>query len=495
MSAKKSTSTKIGELFSFGRYGLSIPKAKEALEYYSSNNKTPTEWLSKDSKIPIFIDTNILLKLYKISKENRSEMLSFLEQNKNRIFICGQIGQEYLKHRCAEIKHYSQTIIDLQKEVLSIVDKIKGVPIRKAWESLLKNEILKDDMPKSYEILNKLWKLFNDAIRELESVDLYDSLNESIKNEGESLISDFQYEYNDPILDIISSLNHLDGLSEEEDLYTKNLYDTLLNEYKTNNSNEDYSFPGSGDDKKLKYGRPAHGDLAIFHEMLRYAKDANTDSIFVTLDVTKGDWVRRNGMPFIHYIYSIFNLTGHMIYICSERDFPMSFDSVSGDKNKDEHADDDIEEVVEQTIDAMKASNEGQIENDQELSASSLNHNDQCANQSEILGITFKEKQQTTSSKRYISSGYREIDQDSFISELRMAIDWAKNYGAGYVNKYLFIYKILRNHHYDYNSSNKIMEQLLKAGKIILHKEEHDGREMECLDIMTSEIVPISNKH
>lgn len=310
MSAKKSTSTKIGELFSFGRYGLSIPKAKEALEYYSSNNKTPTEWLSKDSKIPIFIDTNILLKLYKISKENRSEMLSFLEQNKNRIFICGQIGQEYLKHRCAEIKHYSQTIIDLQKEVLSIVDKIKGVPIRKAWESLLKNEILKDDMPKSYEILNNLWKLFNDAIRKLESVDLYDSLNESIKNEGESLISDFQYEYNDPILDIISSLNHLDGLSEEEDLYTKKLYDTLLNEYKTNNSNEDYSFPSSGDDKKLKYGRPAHGDLAIFHEMLRYAKDANTDSIFVTLDVTKGDWVRRNGMPFIHYIYSIFNLTG-----------------------------------------------------------------------------------------------------------------------------------------------------------------------------------------
>lgn len=485
-------SSKICSSFCFCRYGLSVPKAQEALEYYSANKKSVAEWQSKESTTPIFIDTNVLLKLYKISKDNRTEMLTFLQQNKDRIYICGQVGQEYLKHRCSEIKHYASTITNLQAEIKALIEKIKGVQVKSSLGSLLNNDILQDDMPQSYEILRDIIALYNDTIRPLESTELFDRLNNVVGEEGTSLISDFQYEYDDPILKVVASLKHLNGLSPEEDSYTKKLYDILLSEYKENKSNEDFSFPGSGDNKKLKYSRPAHGDLTIFHEMLQFIKAVNTDSIFVTLDVTKGDWLRHDGSPFIHYIYSIFNLTGHMIYICSEKDFPMSFDSISGEKDKDEHADDDIEEIfVPEQEDSAELNESPIVENcptkSTETSQEPSNNVSEGASLDEVGGLTTA---QTT--KRYTSSGYREIDPDAFIFELKMAIDWAKNYGAGYVNKYLFVSKILRNHHYDIRSAFKVMNQLISDRKIIVKKETHNGRNMDCLEIMPTDIIPTS---
>jgi hypothetical protein len=490
MSAEKINPTKIGASFSFCRYGLSVPKAKEALDYYNSNKKTAIEWQSKESTTPIFIDTNVLLKLYKISKDNRSEMLAFLEQNKERIYICGQVGQEYLKHRCAEINHYADTIANLQSEIRSVIEKIKGTQIKNSFDSLLKNDIFQDDMPKSYSMLESIVNTFREAMKPLENSELYTILNDAVKEESETLISEFQYEYNDPILNVIASLKHLEGLSSEEEAYTKRLYDNLLSEYKANNSIEDFSFPGSGDNKKLKLGRPAHGDLIIFHEMLQFTKEADTDSIFVTLDVTKGDWLRRDGTPFIHYIYSIFSLTGHMIYICSEKDFPMSFDSISGEKDKDEHADDDIEEIKDTEISSSPESlNIDQPDSQLPTDIDALQiKTDTTSNVNDI--IEDEVEPEAVSVKRYTSSAFRDIDPGAFISELRMALDWAKNYGAGYVNKSLFVYKILRNHHYDSRSAFKVMSQLLSERKIVVRKEIHNNREMDCLDIMTSDLVP-----
>lgn len=490
MSALKLNSTKIGASFSFCRYGLSVPKAKEALDYYNSNKKTAIEWQSKESTTPIFIDTNILLKLYKISKDNRSEMLAFLEQNKDRIYICGQVGQEYLKHRCAEINHYASNIANLQNEIRSVIERIKGTQIKNSFDSLLKNDIFQDDMPKSYSILRDIVSTFQEVIKPLENNELYSELNNYVKEESETLVSEFQYEYNDPILNVIASLKHLEGLSSEEEAYTKKLYDNLLNEYKANNSIEDFSFPGSGDNKKLKHGRPAHGDLIIFHEMLQFTKDADTDSIFVTLDVTKGVWLRREGTPFIHYIYSIFNLTGHMIYICSEKDFPMSFDSISGEKDKDEHADDDIEEIKDSEI-SISTENSNIEQPDRQLQKDFDESQIKTDIKSDVNNQTEEGMGQTAVFvKRYTSSAFRDIDPDAFISELRMALDWANNYGAGYVNKSLFVYKILRNHHYDSRSAFKVMSYLLGERKIIVRKEIHNGREMDCLDIMKSDLVP-----
>lgn len=483
---------KISTYFSFGRYGLSVPKAQEALTYYKANNKDSAEWLSTDSRTHIFIDTNVLLKLYKISRENRESMLEFFNKNKERIYICGQVGQEYLKHRCTEIKHYATTISNIQKEIRSLIEKIRGLEVRKSLDGLFKNDLIQDDMPKTYSLLGEIVELYKTVIRPLDTHELYEKINNSVADESQSLIEGFQYEYEDPILEAISALNHLVGLDQKEEAYTKDLYNSLLQEYKTNNSSEDYAFPGCGDKNKLKFGRPAHGDLIIFHEMLKHVKETDTDCVFVTSDVTKGDWIKRDGLPFIHYIYSIFDLTGHMIFICSEKDFPMSFDSISGEKDKDEHSDDDIEEIiVPEQEDSPERNESSMVDNCPQTSIEiSPKPSDSVSEDTPLDEIG--ESSTSQLAKRYTSSGYREINPDAFISELRMAIDWARNYGAGYVNKYLFVSKILRNHHYDIRSAFRVMNQLISDRKIIVRRENHNGRNMDCLDIMTTDIIPTS---
>ena len=334
--------------------------------------------------------------------------------------------------------------------------------------------------------------VFPTIISPLDAHELYERINNSVAAESQSLIEGFQYEYEDPILEAISALNHLVGLDQKEEAYTKDLYNSLLQEYKTNNSSEDYAFPGCGDKNKLKFGRPAHGDLIIFHEMLKHVKETDTDCVFVTSDVTKGDWIKRDGLPFIHYIYSIFDLTGHMIFICSEKDFPMSFDSISGEKDKDEHADDDIEEIiVSEQEDSSERNESSMVDNFPPTNTeTSPKPSDSESDETPLDEIGEPTKAQLA--KRYISSGYREIDPDAFISELKMAIDWSRNYGAGYVNKYLFVSKILRNHHYDIRSAFKVMNQLISDRKIIVRRENHNGRNMDCLEIMTTDIIPTS---
>lgn len=481
---------KISPCFSFERYGLSVPKAQEALTYYKANNKGPADWLSTDSRMHIFIDTNVLLKLYKISRENRESMLEFFNKNKERIYICGQVGQEYLKHRCTEIKRYSTTISNIQKEIRSLIEKIRGIEVRKSLDSLFNNDLIQDDMPKTYCLLGEIVELYKSLIKPLDAHELYEKINNSVADESQSLIEAFQYEYEDPILEALSALNHLVGLDPKEESYTKDLYNSLLQEYKTNNSSEDYAFPGCGDKNKLKFGRPAHGDLIIFHEMLKHVKETDTDCVFVTADITKGDWIRRDGLPFIHYIYSIYDLTGHMIFICSEKDFPMSFDSISGDRDKDEHADDDIEEIVESKI--GNPTEENCPEQSMDATSEKIEEpNNNLARVSEAGNLHENNIENTqVYARRYSSAGFREIDSNAFITELRMALDWAKNYGAGYVNKSLFVYKILRNHHYDSRSAFKILNRLLEERKIVVKKETHNGRDMDCLDIMTSELIP-----
>lgn len=170
----------------------------------------------------------------------------------------------------------------------------------------------------------------------------------------------------------------------------------------------------------------------------------------------------------------------------------MSFDSISGEKDKDEHADDDIEEIfVPEQEDSAELNESPIVENclskSTETSQEPSNSVSEGASLDEVGGLTTA---QTT--KRYTSSGYREIDPDAFIFELKMAIDWAKNYGAVYVNKYLFVSKILRNHHYDIRSAFKVMNQLISDRKIIVKKETHNGRNMDCLEIVPTDIIPTS---
>ena len=73
------------------------------------------------------------------------------------------------------------------------------------------------------------------------------------------------------------------------------------------------AFPGLADLKK-KPDRP-YGDYVILHEMMKYAATNDTDVIFLTCDVDKGDWLTAERRAYPHMIETIHLNVGHAIFI------------------------------------------------------------------------------------------------------------------------------------------------------------------------------------
>lgn len=67
--------------------------------------------------------------------------------------------------------------------------------------------------------------------------------------------------------------------------------------------------------------------------MMKYANENKRDVIFLTNDTTKGDWLKKDGNPYFHYIENFFLNTGQIIYILNaestlERILDASFESL-----------------------------------------------------------------------------------------------------------------------------------------------------------------------
>ena len=86
----KTLKTTINEDFCFNYRGYSIKETQEAFMYYQQKKKDASEWLLQ-SDIPIFLDTNVLLDLYRISLSERESFRNFLIGQKSRIFITKQV--------------------------------------------------------------------------------------------------------------------------------------------------------------------------------------------------------------------------------------------------------------------------------------------------------------------------------------------------------------------------------------------------------------------
>ena len=76
---------------------------------------------------------------------------------------------------------------------------------------------------------------------------------------------------------------------------------------------------------------------------------------------------------------------------------------------------------------------------------------------------------------------YRKISKPEMIVELVKTTKWAKSYGAGYVGESHFIYNILSQKHYEYDSAKAVLEELISEGKVERRSETHDGHTFSCL--------------
>jgi hypothetical protein len=148
---------------------------------------------------------------------------------------------------------------------------------------------------------------------------LLEAIKREVPNDNASLNNIL---YKDDFISFFQELEKLETLDTDFIKRIKLEFDQFLKDIdKTNIDKEGFkAFPGCYE-KKEKSDDP-YGDYIIYHEMLHYAKRHSCDVIFLTYDITKGDWMQKSKSPHLHYVENFYQNTGQMLYILdSERTF------------------------------------------------------------------------------------------------------------------------------------------------------------------------------
>jgi predicted nucleic acid-binding protein len=282
--------------FSTKRKELDVKSYAESLKIYL---ESADEALQLKKDIPIFIDTNILLKYYSISFVSRKTLLDFLKKYKKRIYITSQVQKEFIKNREDIIERFfTETLEKLEG---NFKDEIKN----KAQSYVERNKILFEDFPLFEKKINSLTEDILKAQEELEKEIA------AVK----SRYSDTKFK--DEFLSLTLEMNLLDNLTIEDINFLKTEFDNLkktidISKIKNEISKPQNAFPGMMDIKE-KPENP-YGDYLIFHEILKFSKDKNCDTIFLTYDTSKGDWLKENKEPHNHYIQICYVVTKKTLF-------------------------------------------------------------------------------------------------------------------------------------------------------------------------------------
>lgn len=259
-----------------------LPDNQTALTYYANNQQAA---VNLNENIPIFLDTNVLLRGYTVSPERRALLNKFFLERKDQIVLTKQLQQEFIRNK---------------KKVKKIYANLPAAQLTDANDTLA----------------NLLFEL------------------QTVPEETENLENTKVVE--DELLDLFSNFEQIDNLAASEKKFLKKEFDFLSSSFNPQNSKEELktphkSFPGKGD--ILEKSKFPYGDYFIYHEMLKYSYESNQDVLFLTFDVGKGDWLKSNKEPYAHYIYKTFSLNEKMIFIINANKFfedlyGTSFDSL-----------------------------------------------------------------------------------------------------------------------------------------------------------------------
>lgn len=461
----------IGNDFCFHSGVAGVGTVYKAHNYYKENQKD-FKTVLKSQEIPIALDANVLLQLYRISSAERNVFLQFLQNNSQRIVIPSQVQIEYLRHRIAEIRKVRKAIKVLNVEYEKFYsDFLKFKEKFNEQMSQFKNKPLVRDMQvvedKIDEMLAFIGSTFPSDFVENASPQIQEvktKLSEGIEISLRNAISETE----DNVLAAVSESKLLPERTEEEILFLEEKYKELQAIYETHKQDKEnkdlYTYPGSGDWRKDKEGFSPAGDFIIYHELMAYMRDNDVDLYFLTNDTTKGDWINNDRKPFFHYVTDTYLNTGHMMYFLDVKDFTtLSFVSMTGSDSEEddgEHLNKEIQKespISEETI------------SDKELD---------CKEERTMDG---QENDEAIIKSHKDTSFYKDITPDQFKQILEYSLEWSKDSDEGFVGKEYFIYGYLGRQKFKYKTSCRVLAELIKNGEIEVYRRLHNGKEIACL--------------
>lgn len=301
---------------------ISLRSIKNALSQYRDNFSSAME-LSDD--FILFLDTNIYLDYYGMSQKQKKFLLEFLNKNKDKIVIPNEVEVEFLRNRMGVI----------EKDLFIPMNAI-STDFSKAKKNII-NQLIKFENEKK-KILSEdysfIWDKFiefkSNIENTLDQYNIEDDLEEEIKVAFSNMKN---INISDDLLSMIGDFNVLPSLSTEEKNFLKTKFDDYSNrrrDFKETLKSR-FFFPGCGDSKDNPYG-----DFIIYHEMLKFMKTKEKNIIFLTNDVTKADWIKKDRSPILKYIENTFELTKKTLYIFhAEPLLEISFENIHENKSGD----------------------------------------------------------------------------------------------------------------------------------------------------------------
>lgn len=427
---------RINENFCFAYHNGNLGIQMKAVKYYQEHVDVKENFWVKDNSIPIILDTNVLLNAYCYSKQERQQFIKFLNANNSRIFIVSQVDTEFQRKRPIFKEAYSLKLKETAKTLSNFLEEKNEIiaSFVKKLSSLKQTPIIRFDYPDNVQAIDSVidslneWESDNNEIVSSLTKDVDEKLKDlfnSIKNDTQTIDDDTD------LLVALSNCQFTEELQSKEKDFLSNLYVACYETFHKMQDSKDireadrhYTFPGRGDKDKIKEGKEAEGDFYIYHEILKVMKTLKKNVIFLTNDLSKKDWVNKDFFLFDHYIANCYNLTKHVFYVVDGKTLPLASNLFDSDANVDDDSDGED-------------------------------------------GIDFKHR-------------YREISQLAFLSNLKTCIAWAESYGAQYVSKDYFIYCILGRKKYEFESSRKVLDELIREQQVEIYKQD----DKECLRLL-----------
>lgn len=272
-----------------------------------------------EGNLPIILDTNILLGYYGMSQNEKIKLIKFINSYKERIYITKQVEQEYLRNRLSVIrKDFFSPLNRISEDFISMRNEISG-KLQSFKDN--KKKILSQDYPTLWEQLKQI----EDEVKGIINDENFYS--EIVNQVGITTQNNKNITYIDELLELVSTLNITEDLSTNEIDFLKKHFEELIQVYNGAKENVKwkYAVPGCGEQKD-----DATGDFIIFHEILKFMKLNSKSCIFLTNDVTKGDWLQTDKNPHTHYLEQAYLKTENIIFIIhAEQTLPnISFENI-----------------------------------------------------------------------------------------------------------------------------------------------------------------------
>ncbi|MEV0669901.1 PIN domain-containing protein [Mycobacterium sp. NPDC050441] len=222
-------------------------------EWYGHDDDTLSEILRNGT---IALDTNALLDLYRVGKQQRTEILGVLAAFSDRLFIPYQVALEFQRSR-----------LNVVRDNGAIYDKLAGVfDLKQEQLNGIRDPQLRAEVESLFNEVSKPFKHRLDHLRSEHALTV-----EAAKK-------------SDPVLDA------LDDLLTEGSVGARPSDQTLKDRRATATRRIADKIPPGFADAKNK--DDPSGDYLIWAELLEHAAKSSRPLIFVSNDDTKGDWYR-----------------------------------------------------------------------------------------------------------------------------------------------------------------------------------------------------------